>query len=151
MKDYKETVRRVFDEVYGAGRVEVLDEVCATGYVNHDPFAGDLSVASEKEFVRNLRKAFPDFKLQLLTAIAEGEYVCARWHASGTQAADFFDVPNAGKHFEIDGIDMVRLDRNGRVIEAWTHPDVLGLLQQLGAIPSLERKARYGERPEAQP
>jgi hypothetical protein len=38
-----EASRRLIKEAFGKGRLELLDELCADGFVSHDPIQGDLT------------------------------------------------------------------------------------------------------------
>jgi hypothetical protein len=43
--------RRVIEEAFGQGRLDVLDEVCAEGFVNHDPIMGDQNLGGVKRTI----------------------------------------------------------------------------------------------------
>ena len=45
MTNLKQAARLIIEEVYGQGRVEVLDALCHPGYVSHDPLSGDADLA----------------------------------------------------------------------------------------------------------
>jgi predicted ester cyclase len=44
-------------------------------------------------------------------------------------------MPPTGKRISVTGIDIFRFE-GGKIVEHWNQSDMLGLLQQLGAIPS---------------
>jgi predicted ester cyclase len=67
--------------------------------------------------------------------IAEGDKVVNRATYSGTHRAEFQGIAATGKRFTIDGINVSRV-ANGQVVEDWTVLDMLGMLQQLGAMPA---------------
>lgn len=48
---------------------------------------------------------------------------------------NFQGIPPTGKKVKIEGIGIIRID-NGKFVELWFANDMLGLMQQLGAIPS---------------
>ena len=50
------------------------------------------------------------------------------------QDGAFNGVPASGKTIEVTGINIMRIEQ-GQIHEIWGSPDVLGLLQQIGAIP----------------
>ena len=54
---------------------------------------------------------------------------------SGTHKGDFFGTPATGKTIGFGAIFIGRI-ANGKVVEAWGEADLLGLMQQVGAIPS---------------
>jgi steroid delta-isomerase-like uncharacterized protein len=82
-----------------------------------------------------MASAFPDLERRIDDLIAEGDKVVARWTAQGTQTGEFQGLPPSGKVATSSGITIFRI-LDGRVVEEWSESDMLGLLQQLGAIPS---------------
>ena len=54
---------------------------------------------------------------------------------TGTQRGAFQGIPPTGKHVKIEGIGIVRIG-GGRMQEFWFASDMLGMMQQLGAIPA---------------
>lgn len=67
--------------------------------------------------------------------IAEGEQVMARWTVRATHTGNFFNIPPTGKQVTIAGIDIIRL-AHGKAVEHWRIFDQLGLLHQLGVVPT---------------
>lgn len=131
----KRVVRRSFDEVYNQGLLDVVDELVARDFVAH---AGSQEIHGPdgmKQYVAALREAFPDLHLKIDDQVAEGDRVVTRWTASGTHTGHLRGLPPTGKLGVMSGIDIDRVV-DGVAIECWIHADELGLLQQLGAIPS---------------
>jgi steroid delta-isomerase-like uncharacterized protein len=130
----KATVRRYYDEVLNTGHVELLDELAADPYVEHDPLPGQgENREGLKQRVRMLLSAFaPRFTIE--DVIAEGDRVVVRWTHAGTHVGDFLGIPASGIAFRIAGIDVHRL-QDGRMAEHWHVVDQFALMQQLGVIP----------------
>jgi steroid delta-isomerase-like uncharacterized protein len=149
MTDVKQVARMIALDVYGKGKLEILDQVCADGYVNHDAIAGDLDKNGEKSMVRVYRGAFPDLSLEVLSVFAEGDFTCTRWRASGTHKGELMGVPGSGRRVTIEGVAIGRV-RDGKVAEAWTLFNTLDFVQQLGIVPRL-RQQTQAQRPEARP
>ena len=80
------------------------------------------------------RRAFPDFRAEILDQIARGDKVVTRKVFHGTHEGELMGIPPTGREVEIHVIDIVRL-ADGRIVEHWNIVDRLGLLQQLGAVP----------------
>ena len=72
--------------------------------------------------------------------IADGEYVATRWTATGTHKGDLFGIAPTGKQSTVTGITIDHWV-DGKVAEAWVNWDTLGLLQQIGAVPSAMQTA----------
>ena len=68
--------------------------------------------------------------------IVAGETFVTRWTATGTHKGDLQGFRATGKTFTVTGITVARL-RDGKFVESWNNWDTLGMLQQLGAVPSM--------------
>ena len=82
-----------------------------------------------------MRSGFPDIQWTLDEIIAENDQVAARYTMHGTHKGTFFGVPPTGKSIEIGAINFYRFS-DGQIIEEFGQPDLLGLLQQIGAVPA---------------
>ena len=67
--------------------------------------------------------------------VADGDKVVARWTAQGTNTGEMMGMPPTGKTFKAGGMNMFRIN-GGKVAEVWTNFDDLGMMQQLGIIPT---------------
>jgi predicted ester cyclase len=125
--------RRLIDEVFNQGRLDVADELIAPHSVEHQ--RGGLGDGPEgaKRTARMLRSAFPDFTLTIEDLIVDGDKVWARQRGGGTNLGSFFGFPPTGKSANIEVYDIVRFE-NGLMVEHWGVPDQLGMLVALGVI-----------------
>lgn len=129
--------RRVFEEAFNQGKLTVLDEVCASNYVLHDPTGPIPGAEGFKQYVAMYRAAFPDLRITLEDEVAEGDRVVVRWVARGTHQGELMGIPPTGRQITVTGITIVRADASGKTEEAWVNLDTLGMLQQLGVIPPM--------------
>jgi predicted ester cyclase len=129
----KALVRRFYEEVWNKGNVTVADEVFAADYVRHDPrpTAAAPGPQGQKQIARAFREAFPDLRFEVELLLAEGDYVAARWTASGTQTGRWGDVEPTGRPARFSGVNIFRFEGE-HVAELWNHRDDLGLREQLG-------------------
>jgi steroid delta-isomerase-like uncharacterized protein len=81
-----------------------------------------------------MRAGFPDIQWTLEELIAEGDKVAARFTMRGTHNGTFFGVPPSGKKIEVKAMNFYRI-ADGKIVEEHGQPDLLGLLQQIGAAP----------------
>lgn len=132
----KAIVRRYYEDVLNGGKTELLDELAAPDYEEHDPLPGQrMGLDGLKDRVTMfLTGLSPHFTIEDL--IAEGQKVVVRWTNSGTHVGDFFGIPPTGKSFQIAGIDVHRLE-GGKLAEHWHVVDVFAMLQQLAVLPPL--------------
>jgi steroid delta-isomerase-like uncharacterized protein len=159
-EEIKEKTRRVYEEAFGGGNTEVIDEVLHSDFVCHDPNAetGEVRGAETiKGEIGYFRQAFPDdFFWRVEDQLAEGEKVTTRYTMGGTHQGEFFGVPGSGKRVEVSGINIDRFE-GGKMVEEWASYDLLGGLRQIGAIvpePGQDEEearaaAAVGEREEA--
>lgn len=135
----KDIVRRMSGEVYSQGKTEVLDEICAEGYVNHDPLGGDMSKEEEKALIASYRHAFPDFEVKVLRTFEEEGYACVHWRAGGTHEGELMDVEPTGRYSSVEGIDIARID-GGKIHEVWRSFDTLQFMRNIGVIAAVEEE-----------
>jgi len=134
----KALARRLMEEAFNAGNIDVVDELVATGFVNHDAAAPESTVGLDaaKASIEGYRAAFPDLRITVEDQIADDDRVVTRWSAKGTHQGELMGMPATGKQSTVTGITIDRIV-DGRIAESWTNWDTLGMLQQLGVVPAL--------------
>ena len=132
----KTVVRRLFDELWNKGNLQVADELIAPTYQHHDDSTPDLGKGpeSEKKRVNLYRTAFQDFRLSIEDLLADGENVVARWSCRGVHKGNLNGIAPTGKQFAITGVTICRFD-HGKIVEGFVNWDALGLMRQLGVVP----------------
>ena len=135
-EENKAIVRRVNDEIWSEGRLDVIDELIADDFVATVVGAPEQIRGPQgfREFVGTYRKAFPDLRITVDEQVAEGETVVTRWTATGTNEGELMGIPATGKQATTAGININRIS-DGKLVEGWGLFDQLGLLQQIGAVP----------------
>lgn len=135
-EENKAIFRRYVEEVGNEGRLELADEIFDR-YLAHQADGSVLERGPEdvKRFMGEFRQAFPDFHSTVEDQIAEGDKVVTRWTMRGTHEGEFRGIPPTGNKLEITGIGIFRFSE-GKVVESWDNFDQLGMMRQLGAIPS---------------
>lgn len=133
--NYKELVRRGFEEGMNEQNFTLFDEYLAPNYVNHNLPAPAPGPQGFVAVVQSFFNAFPDFRVSVEEVIGEGELVSTRGYFTGTHQGDFQGIPPTGKTIKVAYIDLWR-GENGKLVENWVQLDLLDLLQQLGAIPA---------------
>jgi len=131
----KALLQRWFDEVWNQGRADAIDELMAPDAVVHAATGPLRGPAEFRPFQAAYRSAFPDVHLRLEQIVAEGDMVAARWIATGTHQGDGLGFAATGRRAEFQGMVFARI-RDGQFVEGWDCFDQLGLLQQLGAVPT---------------
>jgi len=137
VKANEKASRAVIEEIFGAGRYDLADELVQADAIGHDPALPEAVRGPEglKEAAKGYRAAFPDLTMTVGQTIADGDNVAVRWTARGTHKGDLFGISPTGKQATVTGITIDRY-ADGKIAESWTNWDTLGLLQQLGAVPT---------------
>lgn len=135
----KNLVRHGVEKVWNGGDVGVVDEIVASDFIIHASTPAKEIHGREgvTQHFAALRSAFPDLNFKIEDHIAEGDRVVTRWTAHGTHQGEFQGIPPTGKQIRLSGIDIDRI-AGGKIVECWMSLDELGLLQQLGVVPTPE-------------
>ena len=139
MTDNKAMIRRMFEEGFNQNRASVIDELIAPNYVNHDLPAPVPGPEGWKQVVGTFRAAFPDMKITLEDVFADGDKVGTRGVFTGTHKGEFMGVSATGKPVKMKYIDLWRVV-DDKLVDNWVQMDMLGMMQQLGAVPAPERR-----------
>ncbi len=135
-------VRRLINEAFSEGRLDVCDELIADEIVEHQDYGPNhaAGAAGARAVVASLRRAFSDFKLTIENLVVDGDTVWTRNVATGTNDGPYMGHPPTGRRFRIYIFDVLRVVE-GRVVEHWGVPDRLGVLFQLGTVAPPARRA----------
>ena len=138
-------VRRLIDEAFSQGRLNVCDELIADDLFEHQDYGPGHppGAAGVKAVVASLRRAFSDFRLEIEDMVVVGDTVWTRNVASGTNDGPYMGHPPSGRRFRVYVFDVLRVV-GGRVTEHWGVPDRAGVLAQLGATPGRQGAPRDG-------
>lgn len=87
---------------------------------------------SEMEgFLKLIRRAFPDWRVEVADMVTEGDEAAVRWTGTVTHEGDFRGIPATGAQIRVSGINMYRLE-GGKIADEWEQMDSVGMLQQMG-------------------
>jgi len=74
----KAIIRRVFEEGFNQGRLEVVDELFSTRFVDHSTPEQVAGAEGVKEYFASVHRGFPDMQVSIEDMVAEGEKVVVR-------------------------------------------------------------------------
>src|SRR5262245_33751338 len=131
----KALVRRYYAEVLNQRNIAVLDELCSPTFVSQFSTGPAVGLAQFRQGVIASHTAFPDLHVTVQDQIADGDKVVTRWMAQGAHQGPFAGIPPTGKRVTVTAIHIHRVT-NGKLIEHWEEINLLGLMQQLGVIPT---------------
>jgi len=132
----KALANRWTEEIWNQGNMAAVDALCAPNFTFNYPFPGmQPNSDSYKKVVVAYRTAFHSLHLTNEIVIAEGDMVALRWVGQSVHQGEFMGIAPTGKKLTMTGNTIARIE-GGKIAEEWTEMDGLGLMQQIGAIPS---------------
>ena len=133
----KALVRRLFEEGFNRGNLDLVDELVAADAVTHNPLILDAPAGpgSIRAGIERLRRAFPDLSVEVLDLIGEGDRVAAFLSIAGTNTGAYRRGGATNRRASMRAFFIWRI-ADGRLVESWGVADRFAFLQQLGIIGS---------------
>ena len=136
-EESKALVRREYEQGVNKKDFDVRDGALARNYLGHFPGVPPIQgIEAFRQFTSGFFTAFPDLQTTIEDLIAEGDKVAVRQTWRGTHTGNFLGIPPTGKQVAFTSTEFYRV-AGGKLAEEWVELDMLGLLQQLGAIPPM--------------
>jgi steroid delta-isomerase-like uncharacterized protein len=130
----KQVVREFIEQAFVRTDESAANRLIADDFVPHS-WPG---ITDKKGFLaaqKRVAAALTGISMTVEDLIAEGDKVVARITARGTHTGDFMGMKGSGKSYTISETHIFRL-KDGKVAEHWRDADMLGMMKQLGAMPS---------------
>ena len=131
----KNVVRRFYDGINKGDRT-VFDTAISPNFIQHTVMAAGPGRAGLKAFYEEFWKAFPNGQFVIEDMFADGDRVAVRITGRYVHKGTFLGIAPTGKAVVLPRIAIFRL-WGGRTMEHWDQADRYGLLQQLGAAPTM--------------
>jgi steroid delta-isomerase-like uncharacterized protein len=132
----KTIVRRFVEEVQNRHDVGAMDRFFSVNFINHSEIPGlPSNLGGAKQFHTMFFAAFPDLHATIHSQVAEGDKVVTHKTFHGTHQGTFMGIPATGKRISYEVIDILTVVE-GMITEHWVVGDHLGLMKQLGVIPT---------------
>jgi predicted ester cyclase len=129
-------VRRFVDEVITQGKIDSAAQFVWEDVIEQVPLPGQgPGLDGLKDILRAIRAGFPDIVFSIQEQITEGDKVASRFEWTGTHQGEFLGILATGRPVHVWGIVIDRLE-HGRIKDTRIIMDTLGLMTQLGALPS---------------
>jgi len=130
-------IQEFYDEILCGGNLDKIDELVTDDVVDHEE--GLPGQPDGKEgvifFVNGMRNAFSDLKATASPSLESGDMAAAHVTITGKHTGEFMGVPATDKSFEIESVDIIRIE-DGKCAEHWGVTDNMALMQQIGAVPA---------------
>ncbi len=129
----KRIARQVPEEIATPRNLDLIEEIYAEDAVEHDPFGDHEGIEAIRKSFEIPMEAFPDMTATVEEIICEGDMVAMWVRLQGTHDGPFAGLEPTGKDIDIQNFVFTRVE-DGKIQERWLQPDMLGLLQQVGAV-----------------
>lgn len=141
-KEIKTLMHRWFEEC-NKGKdafMAVFDELHTADIVIHGGSGEEIRDIKEfKRYCREWLSAFPDLHFTVDDIVVEGDRVATRHVWTGTHKGELQGIPPTNKKVISWEIEIDRIV-GGKIAEVWTRYDTLGVMQQLGLVPTSRKR-----------
>ena len=139
MPGLKDMARGLYEgSAAGADLDATIERYIADDFVEHEEMPPGME-GSGKEAGRQLfammHAAFPDFRIEVLDLVEEGDKVAAMVEFTGTHEGEFMGIPPSGNKMRMKVFDLLQF-RDGKAIAHWGLTDTAAMMAQLGAPPA---------------
>ena len=136
----KALVRGTLEEMWNRRNLAAMDRAFAPNLVAHHAAVRETiyGIQAFKALVASIHAGLPDVRVTVEHLAAEGDRVAARWILHGTHEGTFMGVPATGRPITIPINEILRIG-DGQIHELWLEMNFLGVVQQMGLLPPLER------------
>jgi steroid delta-isomerase-like uncharacterized protein len=129
--------RRWTEEALDSHNLDLLDAFVSPDLIHHaGAFVDEVGRDALKRDLAALIAGFPDFRFTADVIVADDDGAAVRWTGRGTNTGEFQGIAPTGKAIVFTGINVYHIIC-GQIVEGWSEPDTLGLLQQLGVVPAI--------------
>lgn len=113
-----------------------LDPDCFTSdFVYNNPQGQTTDFEGAQGTLGYFASAFPDHNTTTYDEIVTEDRAVYRWITRATHQGEMLGIPGSGAPIELRGMTILRIV-DGKIAEVWENIDLLGLMQQMGAIPT---------------
>ena len=135
-EQYKTAIRRFVQQGFNQQDFAEYDVFYGTELTDHGlPPNMPSGLEGRKMFMSAFFAAFPDLLATIEDIIASDDRAALRWSATGTHTGELMGIPPTSKSVTVTGIVIYRFE-GGKAVEHWEVFDQMGMMQQLGVIPS---------------
>ncbi len=134
-RDSERLVGAYIEEAWNRGDLQRLEQLTTPAFTYHLNGQAIGGRDAFRRFVAAMREAFPDWHVEVDDVIADDGGVAVRWHGRATHLGPFRGIAATGRTVQVTGVNVYTIE-DGRIASEWEQMDSLGMLQQLGVLPS---------------
>ena len=113
----------------------LYERFCSPSFICHRISSPDRTREQTAQFMAMVCTAFPDAKVNIDDMIAGGDKVVVRYTFQGTHNGTYMGILATGKRIKYQAVEIFKIGE-GKAVENWIFPDMLGIMTQLGIISS---------------
>src|SRR5262249_25264178 len=127
-------------ELYNAGDLDGVMDLYAENSVQGMPDGVYEGRSAIHERLAQELTAFTDVNHTVRSFVEQGDAFADEWTFAGTHSApvrlpDGSELPPTGRRIEIEGMEIVRVGRDGKIVLNTLYYDNLAVALQLGLVP----------------
>lgn len=130
----KAQTERFIEEVLNNRNLSIMEDFVAPEYIlqgSQPPIQGPDGY---RRFIEGVLVSFPDIHFTLEDFFTVGDKLALRWSMQATQQGPWLGLPPSGKSVTDSGINLQRVNEEGKLVEEWIRNDGLGALIQVGGF-----------------
>jgi predicted ester cyclase/ketosteroid isomerase-like protein len=137
---------RWFEELWNKKNYAITQELVDKDFTAHGAGGQDIKQGPDgvAGMVKVWHQAFPDGHMTMDDIITEGDLSVIRMTFRGTHTGEFYNVQPSYKKIEVTSIGIDRVV-DGKILEGWGELNMLGMMQQMGAIPAADPASQLYE------
>lgn len=135
-EEHRKLFARWFEELWNKKNYNIAYELVHPDFTAHGAGGQDIKQGPDGVIgmVKAWHAAMPDGRMTMDDIITEGDLSTIRMTWEATHTGQFGEIPASGKRISVSSIGIDRVV-NGKITEGWGELNMLGMLQQMGAIP----------------
>ena len=128
----KEVARRFFEEMWNLSDLDIVEELISADMQGHAPTGEFVGYEGERQTILGTLEGIPDLQITIDEMIAEDNKVALLTSYHGTHTGTLMgQIPPTGAEVHMTGAILFHF-ADGKIVEAWSFADMLGLMQQIG-------------------
>jgi len=132
LEENKAIVRKMIEAI-NSQNLALWDELMAPDFVVHMHTQKIQGLESNKQFIKDEIKSFPDLNVNIEDIIAEGDKVWVRMKETATHAGEYRGLAPTGKKLSYMVVTIWHIVE-GKIVEGWIVYDQMDFLKQLSVI-----------------
>ena len=136
-EEIRSVLTKMQDDI-NKGDLDAVYRYIADGYVFHrTPLPDTVGKEANRKGDEALLAAFTNNRTTIHEIIVEGDTAAMHytWETVHTGVSPSLGIPPTGKELTLSGC-MIYHWQEDKIVEQWDYTDMLGLMQQLGLIPT---------------